>query len=103
MHTPILIPISEVRRDIARLIDMASRSPDPFFITQRGYITAVLMAPARYEDLRDAARPEPERIRVPRRGSLDDDRRTHSLLYGPSDWETARLTGSEDEDEEYDE
>jgi len=99
MHTPILIPISEVRRDIARLIEMARRSPDPFFITQRGYITAVLMTPARYEHLRDAARPELERMRI-ERPSLDD-RRTHSLLYGPSDWETARLTDTEDEDEEY--
>ena len=101
MHTPILIPVSELRRDVARLIERARRSPDPLFITQRGYITAVLMAPARYEDLRDAARPEPERIRIERR-SLDD-RRIHGLLYGPSDWETARLTDAEDEDEEYDE
>jgi len=98
MHAPILIPVSELRRDIARLIEKARRTPDPLFITQRGYITAVLMTPARYEELRDAARPEPERIRVPRRGSLDDDRRTHSLLYGPQDWETARLTDAEGEE-----
>ena len=101
MHTPILIPVSEVRRDIARLIEKARRSPDPFFITQRGYITAVLLAPDKYEDLRDAARPEPERIRIERRPL--DDRRIHALQYGPYDWETARLTDADDEDEEYDE
>ena len=99
MHTPILISISELRRDVARLIEKARRSPDPLFITQRGYITAVLIAPEKYEDLRDAARPEPERIRSPRRTL--DDRRILGLQYGPWDWETARLT--DDEDEEYDE
>ena len=82
MHTPILIPVSELRRDVARLIEKARRSPDPLFITQRGYITAVLMSPGRYEDLRDAARPEPERLRIERRPL--DDRRTHGLLYGPT-------------------
>ena len=101
MHTPILIPVSELRRDVARLIEKARRSPDPLFITQRGYITAVLMAPARYEDLRDAARAEPERIRIERRPL--DDRRIHGLQYGPWDWETARLTDADGEDEEYDE
>ena len=99
MHAPILIPVSELRRDVARLIEKARRSPDPFFITQRGYITAVLMTPEKYEELRDAARPEPERIMIARR-SLDD-RRIHGLQYGPWDWETARLTDAEDE--EYDE
>jgi prevent-host-death family protein len=102
MRAPILIPVSELRRDVARLIEKARRSPDPFFITQRGYITAVLLAPDKYEDLRDAARPEPERIRSAR-PSLDD-RRFHGQLYGPWDWETARLTDyDENEDEEYDE
>ena len=99
MHTPILIPISELRRDVARLIEKARRSPDPLFITQRGYITAVLLAPDKYEDLRDAARPEPERIRIERRPLYD--RRILGLQYGPQDWETARLTHAEDE--EYDE
>jgi prevent-host-death family protein len=104
MRAPILIPVSELRRDVARLIEKARRSPDPFFITQRGYITAVLLAPDKYEDLRDAARTEPERSRVPRRASLDDDRRIQGQLYGPWDWETARLTDyDENEDEEYDE
>ena len=99
MHTPILISVSELRRNVARLIEKARRSPDPLFITQRGYITAVLLASDKYEDLRDAAHPEPERIRIARR-SLDD-RRIRGLQYGPWDWETARLT--DDEDEEYDE
>ena len=98
MHTPILIPVSELRRDVARLIEKAHRTPEPLFITQRGYITAVLLSPGTYEELRDAARPEPERLRIERRPL--DDRRTHGLLYGPYDWETARLTDAADADEE---
>ena len=91
--TPTLVPVSELRRDLARQIEMAHRSPGPLFITQYGYITAVLLTPQRYEDLRDAARTEEERARRPY--SLED-RRIRSKLYGPADWETSRLKGDED-------
>ena len=88
MDTPIVIPVTELRRDVARLIEKARRSPDPLFITQRGYVTAVLLTPEKYEDLRDAARAEHERhekiIRL-------NDRRVLGVQYGPRDWETARL------------
>jgi prevent-host-death family protein len=99
---PIIIPVSELRRDVARLIEKANRSPDPFFITQRGYITAVLLSPQMFEDLRDAGRTEQERSKSPRRL---DDRRVLSVQYGPGDWETARLTDDEQlvDDQELDE
>ena len=96
MDTPIVIPVSELRRDIARLIEKAHRSPDPLFITQRGYVTAVLLSPQKYEDLRDAGRTEQERSENPR---LLNDRRVLSVQYGPGDWETARLV----DDDEFDE
>ena len=94
--TPIIIPVSELRRDVARLIEKAHRSPDPVFITQRGYITAVLLTPERYEDLRDAGRSEPERSTSPRRLN---DRRVLGVQHGLPDWETARLMDDEGLDE----
>jgi prevent-host-death family protein len=97
--TPIIIPVSELRRDIARLIEKAHRSPDPLFITQRGYVTAVLLTPQKYEDLRDAGRAEQERGASSRRLN---DRRIQGRQYGPWDWETARLM-NDGEYEEYEE
>jgi prevent-host-death family protein len=94
--TPIIIPVSEFRRHVATLIEKAHRSPEPLFITQRGYVTAVLLTPEKYEDLRDAGRTEQERSTSSRRLN---DRRVLSEQFGPWDWETARLTG----DEEYEE
>ena len=93
MNTPIVISVSELRRDTARLIERARRSPDPLYISQRGYITAVLLTPERYEELRDAARSQEDRarnLRLPLR-----DRRVLGVQYGPCDWETARLVGDE--------
>ena len=94
--TPIIIPVSELRRDIARLIEKAHRSPDPLFITQRGYITAVLLTPQKYEDLRDAGRSDQERGTSSRRLT---DRRVLGVQYGPWDWETAGLMNGEEYEE----
>jgi prevent-host-death family protein len=94
--TPIIIPISELRRDLARVLEKAQRSPDPIFITQRGYITGVMLTPQKYEDLRDAGRSEQERSKSPRRLN---DRRVLSAQFGPWDWETARLMDLEEYDE----
>jgi prevent-host-death family protein len=96
--TPTVIPVSELRRDLARLIERARRSSGPLFITQRGYITLVLLAPERYEDLRDAARSQQERAESPRYLS---DRRVLHMQYGAADWETARLTDDDDEADDY--
>jgi len=65
---PRIVPVTDVRRDIARLIEEVNRSTRAVFISQRGYLTAVLMS---------CDRDEP----VPR---------TH---YGPYDFETAQLLG----------
>ncbi len=94
--TPIIIPVSELRRGIARVIDKAHRSPEPLYITQRGYITAVLMTPERYEELRDAARTEQQRSMSARRLN---ERRVLGVQYGPCDWETARLVDIDEDDE----
>ncbi len=91
--TPRLISVSELRRDLARQIELARRTPGPVFITQYGYITAVLLAPQRYEDLRDAAHTQNDGAARPRDF---EDRRIVSRLYGPADWETSRLTGEDD-------
>ena len=45
---PVVIPVSELRRDTARLIEVAYRSHEPLFITQRGYVTAVLLSREEY-------------------------------------------------------
>ena len=60
--TRTLISVTEVRRDTARLIEQVRSSPGPLFITQYGYITAVLLSPREYEDLRAAARRNERRI-----------------------------------------
>jgi prevent-host-death family protein len=48
---PIIIPVSELRRDVARLILRTERSHQPVFITQRGYMTAVLLSRAEYDTM----------------------------------------------------
>jgi len=95
--TPIVTTVSELRRDMARLIEKAYRASDPLFITQRGYVTAVLLSPQRYEGLRDAARSERERALS--KYQLRD-RRVRDKLYGPSDWETSRLMDYDEDLEE---
>jgi len=49
--TPLIIPVSELRRDIARLIFRIERSHQPMFITQRGYVTAVLLSREEYDTM----------------------------------------------------
>jgi prevent-host-death family protein len=48
---PAIIPVSELRRDTARLIEQAFRSHQPLFITQRGYVTAVLLSREEYDTM----------------------------------------------------
>ena len=86
MDTRTLISVTEVRRDTARLIEQVPRSPGPLFVTQYGYITAVLLSPREYEALRAAAR-------------RNHDRRILGLQYGPWDRETAHLMDGEEHEE----
>jgi prevent-host-death family protein len=64
---PTVVPVSDLRRHAARYIDLATTGNAHVFVTQRGYVTAVLMARAEYETL---ARCRREREReVAARGS----------------------------------
>jgi len=56
MRTRILISVTELRLNSARLLQQVRSSPQPLFITQYGYVTAVLLAPRQYEELGVAAR-----------------------------------------------
>ena len=48
---PLIIPVSELRRDAARLIRRMERSHLPVFVTQRGYATAVLLSREDYDTM----------------------------------------------------
>ena len=48
---PIIVPVSELRRDVAQLILRMERSHQPVFITQRGYMTAVLLSREEYDTM----------------------------------------------------
>ena len=50
-RAPIIVTISDLRRDTARLIERAGRSREPLFITQRGYATAVLLSRGEYDTM----------------------------------------------------
>lgn len=85
MDTRTLISVTEVRRNTARLIEQVTSSPGPLFVTQYGYITAVLLSPREYDALRAAER-------------RNHDRRIMVLQHGSWERETAHLR-----DEEHDE
>ncbi len=46
---PAIVPVSDLRRDAARILNDARGSDDPIFITQRGRAAAVLMGIDAYE------------------------------------------------------
>ena len=48
---PLIIPISAMRRDAARLIRRMEKSHLPVFVTQRGYVTAVLLSREEYDTM----------------------------------------------------
>jgi prevent-host-death family protein len=48
---PIIIPITAMRREAARLIRRMERSHLPVFVTQRGYVTAVLLSREEYDTM----------------------------------------------------
>jgi prevent-host-death family protein len=49
--TPLIVPISELRLDAAGVLRQASGSSRPVYVTQRGRLTAVLLARPMYERL----------------------------------------------------
>ena len=48
---PIIVPVSELRRDTAKLIRRIERSHLPLFVTQRGYVTVVLLSREEYDTM----------------------------------------------------
>ena len=51
MDTPEVIPITDFRRDTARIIAAQIASETPVYITQGGYVTAIVLSPERYKGL----------------------------------------------------
>jgi PHD/YefM family antitoxin component YafN of YafNO toxin-antitoxin module len=51
VDTPDVIPITEFRRGAARIIASRITAERPVFITQGGYVTAIVLSPERYRDL----------------------------------------------------
>jgi PHD/YefM family antitoxin component YafN of YafNO toxin-antitoxin module len=51
VETPVVIPITDFRRDTARIIATQTAAETPVYITQGGYVTAVVLSPERYRGL----------------------------------------------------
>jgi prevent-host-death family protein len=82
------VPVTDIRRDIARLIEEVNRSSRPVFISQRGYLTAVLLSCDRYEALRRELNASQHKQRSVR---LRRDEPVSRMEFGPYDIETAQL------------
>jgi prevent-host-death family protein len=91
-ESPRVVPVTSIRRDIARLIDDVNRSARPVFISQRGYLTAVLISCDRYDALR---RDASENRRTRQSASSVPARPFRNTQYGPCDFDTARLFSQE--------
>jgi prevent-host-death family protein len=50
-RAPVIVTVSDLRRDTARLIERICRSGEPLFVTQRGYATAVLLSRDEYDTM----------------------------------------------------
>ena len=51
VETPEVIPITDFRRDAARIIAAQTAAETPVYITQGGYVTAVVLSPEHYRGL----------------------------------------------------
>ena len=49
--TPDIVPITDFRRDAARIMERAAVEGAPVFVTQKGRLTAVLLSRERYDEL----------------------------------------------------
>jgi prevent-host-death family protein len=97
---PRIVPVTDVRRDIAHLIEQVNRSARPVFISQRGYLTAVLLSCDRFDSLlHDAS----VKQRIPHTTSSVPRVPFRRTEYGPCDYETARLFSQEGYETELDE
>jgi prevent-host-death family protein len=50
-RAPVIVTVSDLRRDTARLIERICRSGEPLFVTQRGYATAVLLSRGEFDTM----------------------------------------------------
>jgi len=48
-RAPDVVTVSDLRRETARLIERARKSEQPIFITQYGYVTAVLLSHSEFD------------------------------------------------------
>lgn len=64
---PNIVPISDLRQDASAILQRASASGEPVFITQRGRASAVLMSTGAYERTQH----ELEVLRLLARGEAD--------------------------------
>ena len=86
-RAPIVVTVSDLRRDTARLIEQANKSHDPLFVTQRGYVTAVLLSRGEFDTmcvLRDRGLRALSTWSPTRRGSTEVD----DTESGPRYWGT---------------
>lgn len=90
-ETPRIVPVTDLRRHAASLIEEVNRSERPLFVSQRGYLTAVLLSCGRYERLLSEAKAGDRDDRSARRRGTPWREPHHGREYGPVDYETARL------------
>ena len=107
--TPAVIRITDLHRNTTEVVNETIHSGRPVFVTQYGYVTAVLLSREQYDDLSHARRRENESDRSvsrsgvarslaprePRRVVVPLHERLIRTQYGHCDYETARFLAEE--------
>ena len=106
--TPNIVPITDFRKDAARIMERAAAEGTPVFVTQNGRLASVLLSPERYDELLALAAAGPSasaedtaaRPRAPAGTPVAGFPPTRprlrvETLYGPADPETAAFYASE--------
>ena len=78
METPHIISITELRRDASRIIDGPVTNGVPVFVTQRGYVAAVLLSQEVFARLASSE----SRVHHPSGSGEDADRTTAPAAAG---------------------
>lgn len=53
LHMKTIIPVSDLQREAARVLNDVATSPEPIIITQRGRPSAVLVSAQRYAEIEE--------------------------------------------------
>jgi len=106
--TPNIVPITDFRKDAARIMERAAAEGTPVFVTQKGRLASVLLSRERYDELLALAAAGPSaaaedtaaRPRAPAGTPVAGFPPTRprlgvETLYGPADPETAAFYASE--------